>query len=115
MGSGDGARAALAKDRADTLGRIESLTRDRTSILESSESASTDDEHDPEGATLAFEREQLTALLDQARAHLADLEVAFERVESGSYGRCAVCGSTIPAERLAARPASITCVACAVR
>jgi DnaK suppressor protein len=111
----DGVRLALAAERADTIGRIDGLTRDRRAILESAESTSTDDEHDPEGATLAFEREQLAALLDQARAHLAELDVAVERLDAGTYGRCIRCGQLIPAERLTARPASVTCVACASR
>jgi DnaK suppressor protein len=108
-------RTALDDERAATMERIDGLNRDRTAILESSASASTDDEHDPEGATLAFEREQITALLDQARAHLDELDTAVARLDDGSYGRCERCGQPIAAGRLAARPASVTCVACAAR
>ena len=34
-----------------------------------------DDEHDPEGATIAFERSQVAALAQQVRDHLADYEL----------------------------------------
>jgi DnaK suppressor protein len=108
-------RAALDDERAATMSRIDGLNLDRAAILDSSASASTDDEHDTEGATLAFEREQITALLDQARAHLVDLDNAVARLDDGSYGRCVRCGEPIAPARLAARPASVTCVACATR
>jgi DnaK suppressor protein len=110
-----GVRTALEGERAATMERIDGLNRDRAAILDSSASASTDDEHDPEGATLAFEREQITALLDQARAHLAELDTAVARLDDGSYGRCQQCGEPIADERLAARPASVTCIRCAAR
>jgi DnaK suppressor protein len=108
-------RAVLNAERAATMARIDGLNLDRSAILESSISASTDDEHDPEGATLAFEREQISALLDQARTHLDELDNATSRLADGSYGRCARCGQPIGAARLAARPASVTCVECAAR
>lgn len=34
---------------------------------------------------------------------------ALERLEAGSYGRCAVCGRPIDDERLEARPEVVTC------
>ena len=40
------------------------------------QSSNADDEHDPEGATIAFERQQVVALLEQARRRLADVEAA---------------------------------------
>jgi RNA polymerase-binding transcription factor DksA len=78
-----------------------------------SRSSNADDEHDPEGATIAFERQQVAALLDQARRRLADVETALERRAAGSYGICETCGRPIAPERLAARPAARTCIACA--
>jgi DnaK suppressor protein len=112
MGELDGVRALLEADRASTVERIVGLRLDRAAILDSSESSSTDDEHDPEGATLAFEREQITALLNQASTHLEELDLASARLDAGSYGTCEVCGQPIPRDRLAARPASARCVRC---
>ena len=74
-----------------------------------------DDEHDPEGATIAFEREQLAALLDQARQRLEDIDSALQRVAAGRYGVCERCGGPIGEERLAARPFVRHCVTCAAR
>jgi RNA polymerase-binding protein DksA len=103
----------LTAERASTAGQIEALTRDLGDIIEASTSVATDDEHDPEGATIAFERAQVTALLNRARERLVDLDRALERLSEGTYGACERCGQPIGAERLAARPASRTCIACA--
>jgi DnaK suppressor protein len=81
--------------------------------VEASRDSNADDEHDPEGATIAFERSQLSALLRQAREHLDEVEAAQRRLRDGSYGRCEVCGAAIAAARLAARPVASTCVGCA--
>jgi DnaK suppressor protein len=105
----------LSGERATTLDRIESLTRDWTGLVESSTCTGVDDEHDPEGATIAFERAQVESLLDGARRHLSDLDHALQRLGDGDYGVCERCGRPIAAERLAARPAATTCITCAAR
>jgi DnaK suppressor protein len=102
----------IAAERERTAVQVESLTRDFDAVVEWSETPP-DDEHDPEGATLAFERAQTAALLSQARAHLRDLEEALERLRAGTFGRCARCGDQIVFERLMARPTAQTCVECA--
>ncbi len=107
------ARDLLLAKRDDSMARLASLTRDFDGIVESSASAGTDDEHDPEGATIAFERAQVMALISQVRERLADLDQALERLRDGSYGTCERCGRPIGADRLAARPAATSCIACA--
>jgi DnaK suppressor protein len=106
-------RALLEDDRETTSARIAALTRDFDDIVASAASVATDDEHDPEGATIAFERSQVSSLLNTARHHLAELDDALVRLEGGDYGRCDKCGDPIAPERLAIRPAATTCVACA--
>lgn len=105
----------LEADRAATLERLAGLEREFSGIVGSAGAAGTDDEHDPEGATVAFERQHVAALAAQAREHLAATEAALRRLDEGSYGFCARCGRPIAAERLAARPAAATCVSCAAR
>jgi RNA polymerase-binding protein DksA len=109
VGGGD----ALADERAAALAQIEALTREFDEVVAASRSSNADDEHDPEGATIAFERQQVVALLEQARRRLADVEAALARHEAGDYGSCETCGRPIAAERLAARPAARTCIDCA--
>jgi RNA polymerase-binding transcription factor DksA len=103
----------LAAERAATVERLAGLERERAAIIESSGSAATDDEHDPEGATIAFERQHLAALISQARGQLAQIDAAMARLAAGSYGRCESCGRPIGAARLAARPATAVCIDCA--
>jgi RNA polymerase-binding transcription factor DksA len=100
-----------AHDRAAR--RVRELTEVLAAIVDASTNANLDDEHDPEGATVAFEREQISALLERAQQRLADLDDALLRVARGSYGICEQCGEPIPAERLGAQPATRRCVACA--
>lgn len=103
----------LAAERAATVERLTALERERAAIIESSGSAATGDEHDPEGATIAFERQHLAALISQARGQLARIDGAMARLAAGSYGRCENCGQPIGAARLAARPATTVCIDCA--
>ena len=81
-----------------------SSTASLVAIVESSRSANLDDEHDPEGATVGFERAQVQALLDAARTRLVELEAAHGRVARGTYGLCDTCGAQISRARLDARP-----------
>jgi DnaK suppressor protein len=105
----------LRRLHASTAARIEAMRRERDGIVESAALTATDDEHDPEGATLAFEREQLAALLSEATARLGTIDAALLRVEQGTHGRCENCGAAIPAGRMLARPEATTCVRCASR
>jgi len=105
----------LAAERTRILEHIAALNRDRDGIIESTTSAGVDDEHDPEGATIAFERSQLEALLDQSKRHLSELDRALRQLEEGGYGTCESCGAPIGDERLAARPTARTCISCATR
>src|SRR3954469_18847440 len=100
----------LYRAREETLAQIGALTREFDSVVAASEAANADDEHDPEGATMAFERQQLAALLDSARSRLADVDAALARAAAGDYGRCAECGREIDPERLAAPPQAPTSV-----
>jgi RNA polymerase-binding transcription factor DksA len=108
-----GYAALLASERAATAERLEALHRDFADMVAASADSNADDEHDPEGATIAYERSQLGALIDQAEKHLADIASAEDRLGSGRYGVCEVCGRPIPQARLEARPVARTCVGCA--
>ncbi|HEY2240925.1 MAG TPA: TraR/DksA C4-type zinc finger protein [Streptosporangiaceae bacterium] len=108
-----GVRAALDAERRATLDQVAGLERDFGSIVAASQTDNADDEHDPEGATIAWERQHVAALLEQAREHLAAIDDALGRLSAGGYGRCEVCGQPIAPERLAARPTATRCLACA--
>jgi DnaK suppressor protein len=109
------ARSRLNTDREQALERIAELEREFDAIVASASggSAGGDDEHDPEGATVAFERQHIAALVTQVREHLAAIDAALRKVDSDIYEICDKCGEPIGEERLAARPASLICVRCA--
>ena len=104
------ARELLADDRAATLARLRDLEADVALIVEASQDSNADDEHDPEGATIAFERAQTSALAASAVAHLREVTAALARLDDATYGACEVCGDAIPDARLEARPTARTCV-----
>ncbi len=103
----------LVAERAATEAQIESLTQDFTDMVAASAASNADDEHDPEGSTIAFERAQVSSLLEHEHARLEEVDAALARVSDGSYGTCTSCGQPIPAERLEARPTAATCIDCA--
>jgi RNA polymerase-binding transcription factor DksA len=109
----DGTRAELEQLRAAVAGEVNKLEADLHSVFEASRDSNADDEHDPEGSTIAYERAQLAAVLAATRRRLADLDAALARLASGVYGICDRCGRPIPAGRLAIRPFARTCVGCA--
>jgi DnaK suppressor protein len=89
------------------------MVGDKDELLAAAAQTNADDEHDPEGATLAFEREQQAALLAHARRHLAEIDRALARLVDGTYGTCERCGTRIDPNRLAARPVAARCITCA--
>ena len=106
-------RAALLGQLAANEHHIASLELDHARMVSASESSNADDEHDPEGATIAFERQMVVALLERARAARAELLHAVGQLEDGTHGTCEGCGLPIPAERLQVRPQATRCVGCA--
>jgi RNA polymerase-binding transcription factor DksA len=116
-GPRDGApeRARLEAERLRVLERLALLTHDFDEVVAASLDTNADDEHDPEGHTIAFERSQVSALVEQVGRHLAAVDAALARVEAGTYGTCVGCGGAIGAARLEARPVAATCISCASR
>ncbi len=107
------ARELLTAERAQAVRRAAALEREFAQLAEAASAGGTDDEHDPEGATLAFERQHTAALLEQAQEQIAAIDAALGRLAEGRYGVCDRCGQPIGEDRLAARPAALTCVRCA--
>lgn len=105
--------ARLAAERAATVRRLGALQAEFDGITAASVDSNADDEHDPEGPTIAFERSQVHALVHQAQCHLSELDAAESRLAAGSYGECQSCGQRIGAARLSARPVARRCIACA--
>jgi RNA polymerase-binding transcription factor DksA len=97
------------------------LEEDRTSLQEqidalqiANDEGQADDygsgHHYGDDATELFLRERNLAVSGDLRTELDDVERALERIEAGTYGKCAECGEPINPERLEARPAAIYCI-----
>lgn len=71
-----------------------------------------DSSEDADIASDLFEQELATALGQNVRTHLMDVDAALARIATGAYGVCEDCGSEIGLERLQALPKARRCVAC---
>jgi DnaK suppressor protein len=103
----------LLAEGETTDAQIADLTAEFDAIVEAAAADAPDDEHDPDGSTVGFERARVAALLELAQRRRAQLDQAISRIGSEAYGRCERCGQTIAPERLTAQPATTTCIACA--
>ena len=99
------------RDRTQQL--VAALGQEIAEIVDSAQLANVDDEHDPDGSTIAYERAKAAALLAAAERELVAIDQAVARARAGSYGSCTACGGPIATERLEALPTTGTCITCA--
>jgi RNA polymerase-binding transcription factor DksA len=83
--------------------RIDAMTAARSDT-------NSDDEHDPEGATIGFEWSQADALRTVLRRRLAEVDAALVRVAEGTYGRCTQGATPTPPARRAPPPTTDRCI-----
>jgi DnaK suppressor protein len=107
--------AILAAAREQAVRDLAELTGHYDDLVFAAQLSNADDEHDPEGATIASERSQLDALARAAQDRLAEIDAASARLAEGRYGICQNCGRPISLARLEARPVARTCIDCAAR
>jgi RNA polymerase-binding transcription factor DksA len=113
MANESDARAALESERLSAVARVRAMTVELEGLAADSGDANGDDEHDPEGSTLAYERARVAALLTEAESNLGDLDSALTKLKAGNYSVCEACGEKIPPERLETLPAARRCFHCA--
>lgn len=107
------ARTRLEKERGRLLGarsELESEVKREPAGGQDVSELSSVDQHPADQATETFEREKDLSILESTDEQLRDIELAFARIEDGSYGSCEVCGRPIGEERLRARPAARLCI-----
>ena len=107
------ARRRLRAERADVAARLRDLGVSFEDIVDAARDSNLDDEHDPEGTTIAAERSLVSSLARYSERHLAEVDAALDRLAAGTYGRCVRCGGPIAADRLDARPSTPVCIGCA--
>jgi DnaK suppressor protein len=111
----DEAFSLLSSARASALSDIATLGGELAGIAAATADSNIDDEHDPEGTTVAFERAQLATVLEQAQLRLVQIDEADARLRAGRYGSCERCSAPVGDERLSAIPTARLCMACASR
>jgi RNA polymerase-binding protein DksA len=103
----------LRERRAADLAESERVAESLGLVLSARSDATADDEHDPEGPTLAYEWTRLQSVRSETADDIKAVDAALDRVANGTYGVCARCGRPIGADRLRARPTAELCIACA--
>ena len=68
--------------------------------------------HMADAGTDSYEREKGFHLMNRENDYIQLLHLAIQRIDSGDFGICKVCGSKIPAERMMEVPNATKCVNC---
>lgn len=108
-------RVRIVTERRRLEALVASLTAAFDDLAEAADASPPDDEHDPEGHTIAFERSQLTGRRDDYLRAISQLAVAEARLSDAGPALCETCCVPIPHERRLAVPTASECVNCAQR
>ena len=68
--------------------------------------------HMADAGTDSYEREKGFHLMNRETDYINFLNLAIQRIDSGEFGICAVCGNKIPEERMMEVPNATKCVFC---
>ena len=68
--------------------------------------------HMADAATDSYEREKGFHLMNRETDYINFLNLALQRIDSGEFGICSVCGKKIPEERMMEVPNATKCVSC---
>lgn len=112
MADSEAAKRRLLEERERLSREIAELEASLSESLEDASGESPYDQHMAETAGVTLDREIDLSLEENARAALAQIERALDRLENGSYGRCEKCGKPIGAARLREAPSATLCVDC---
>lgn len=107
----DRARERLLAEQMRLRGVRDAADRLSTAVAEGAHAElSSADQHPAEQATETLERELDLGVLQQVEFELAEVDAALQRIDSGTYGRCELCGERIAEGRLEAMPAARYCI-----
>ena len=103
MSGADPVRAALMAERERLTAELHEMIESPGQMTYGSQAAA---------ATHVFEQQRDLALRERAEQHLAEVDAALARLDTGRYGRCVQCGREIAPERLEALPWAAYCIDC---
>ncbi len=100
----DGLREELLRKKDELTVRLERITANLRRGYEADSK---------ERAKQLEDSEVVDALGNEARVELNKISAALSRIESGDFGSCVECGSSIDQGRLKAYPYALECIDCA--
>ena len=68
--------------------------------------------HMADAGTDSFAQEKNYNLMSRESDYYKNLEIALERIDDGTFGRCNICDDLIPEERMIEVPNATKCVKC---
>lgn len=109
----DNQKRLLLEERGSYIRSAEALKAQADSLALEHEPGDVQfDEEGGEGGTANVDREMDLHLSAQARATVAEIDRALEKISEGIYGLCELCHQPIPEPRLEALPYAALCVSC---
>jgi len=112
----DAKRNALREHLLDEERRlgaiIEQIDRQERESLSEASGENVYRDHMADQGSATFERELDLTLEENERVELGEVKAALARMDSGTYGVCASCGTEIPEGRLEAVPTASLCMTC---
>lgn len=104
----------LEAEKSKLVKELETIGRKNPNVPGDWDATATDmDSDSADENEVADEIESLgenSGILEKLEAQLKDVNLALEKVEAGTYGKCDVCKEEIPEARLEANPAALTCI-----
>jgi RNA polymerase-binding protein DksA len=105
-------RKVLLDERERVTLTVENLHEANSWSLEEETEEETYDNHLADSATATLNREIDYSLEENSEHVLSGINEALDRIENGTFGRCAGCGKQIAEERLEALPYATRCIEC---
>ena len=103
-------RAELESERNRLRAAIDTVNHRDSLTEETGDLSIGQDDHIADSASETFMRELDGGLEENAEHLLAKVEGALQRLDEGTYGRCAICGRPIEEDRLRAVPYAKLCI-----
>ncbi len=97
------------------LERLEDLLQEAENTVNLMTGAASPFPDPTDRASLETDRNFTLRIRDRERKLISKIREALDRIESGTYGICELCGGDIAEKRLIARPVTTMCIDCKSR